>query len=233
MGCCENNSKNAKRDNPVDGKPFCCSIRGRRCFCLPYDDPWVIISQVLSIVAFCLSWIWWATMIIGITGLVLYQVLWCCRQRGGALYGYAAAVGVSSLASLGVGIYALIFWRGYALICEPFTFHTSMIHYDVPPPELQGLIDGSPSDFCREEVWATIAFVCAALWAGACVCLVYFVKSGRHAEWEKKHSAGCDNDNDDAVESETVGAATAAGPVFVADALMVVSKPVGNKVDDV
>jgi hypothetical protein len=219
MGCCKNNNQNDNRDYPEGVKP-CCSVRGRRCLCLPYDDPWMITSQVLSIVAFFLSWIWWATMIISITGLVLYQVLWCCRQRGGPLYGYGTAAGVCFLASLGSGIYLLVVYSDKTW-CEPFTFYA--FEWD----------DGSPSDFCREEVWATIAFVCAALWAGACGCLVYFVRSGRHAKWEKKHSGDSTN-NIEVVELEAVGATTAAaGPVVVDAAVVVSEPPVGNKVDDV
>jgi len=181
----------------------------------------MITSQILTIVAFFLSWIWWATMIISISGLVLYQVLWCCRQGGGPLYGYGTAAGVCSLASLGVGIYLLVVFSDKTW-CEPFTFYAYKWDDDYAPG----------NDYCREEVWATIAFVCAALWAGACGCLVYFVRSGRHAKWEEKHAGGSTN-NDEEVELEAVGATTGAGPV-VADAAVVVSEPpVGNKVDDV
>jgi heme/copper-type cytochrome/quinol oxidase subunit 2 len=179
----------------------------------------MITSQALPIVVFFLSWIWWATFIISIVGWVMFQIPWCCRQNGGVQYGSATAAGVTALCHLGIGIYLLIVFSDKTW-CEPFTFVSLKDYF----PE---------SDRCREEVWATIASVCAALWAGACGCLVYFVRSGRDAKWKKMHSGDSTN-NIEEVELEAVGATTAAaaGPV-VADAAVAVSEPVGNnKVDD-
>jgi hypothetical protein len=82
------------------------------------------------------------------------------------------------------------------------------------------------NDYCKEEVWGTIAIVCAVLWAGACGCLVHFIRSGRHYKWEKKHSGDSTN-NVEEVELEAVGApaVAAAGPV-IKDAAVVVPEPV-------
>jgi len=44
------------------------------------------------------------------------------------------------------------------------------------------------SDYCEEKSWFAVALVCAILWAGAAVCMLVFVKSGRHAKWESKHT---------------------------------------------
>jgi len=171
-------------------------------------------------VAFCLSWIWWVTFIVSIVGLVLFQIPWCCRQKEGVQYGSATTAGVMALCHLGVAIYLLIVFSDKTW-CEPFT---SVAFKDWRPE----------NDWCREEVWATIAFVCAALWAGACGCLFHFVRSGRHAKCEKKYSGGSSNSVEE-VELEAVGAtkAAAAGPV-VTDAAVLVSEPVGNnKVNDI
>jgi hypothetical protein len=227
MSCCNNNNSN---NNNEDGRDYpegiepCCSVRGRRCFCLPYDDPLMMTSQILSIVAVFFSWAWWLTFIISIVGMVLIQIPWCCRQRGGFLYGSAAAAGVTALCSLGAGVYVLVAFRlPKKNSCEPWSL--SAMYDDDDDWFDDDLYTSKDSDNCREEVWGTIALVCTALWAAAFGCLVHFVKSGRHAKWEKQHS-GCDNNG--VMELEAVGGASA-DPV-VTDAA-VVSEPVG-KVDD-
>jgi len=199
MGCC-NKIKEGDRDY-LEGVEPCC-VRGKRCVCLPYDDPFLMTAQILTIVAVFFSWVWWVSFIISFVGLVLYQVLWCCRQNGGSLYGSAAAAGVTALSHLGAGIYVLVAFRfPKKSFCSPFDLWSTKSDYH-------------NNDYCREKLWATIAFVCTALWAAAFACLVHFVRSGRHAKWEKQHSPGCDDD-DNEVELEAVGAAAAAAAAVV------------------
>jgi hypothetical protein len=214
MGCC-NKIKEDDREYPENVQPCCGGVRGRRCLCLPYDDPFMITSQILTIIAVFFSWVWWVSFIISIVGLVLYQVPWCCRQNGGPLYASAAAAGVTALCHLGAGIYVLVAFRyPKKSSCSPFDFYSYKSDYH-------------NNDYCREEVWGTIAFVCTALWAAAFGCLVHFVRSGRHYKWEKQHSPDCD-DNNGEVELEAAGAAVvSAGPV-IADAAVVVPEPVGK-----
>jgi len=182
--------------------------------CLPYDDAFFITSQILTIVALFLSWIWWVTFIISIVGMVLYQVPWCCRQNGGALFGSAMAAALAAAGSLGVGIYILIVWRNKTW-CYPFDFWTD---------------DYPGTDYCQEETWGSIAFVCGFLWAAASGCMIYFVKSGRHAKWEDKHSGSTPATATAAIELEAVE--TAVSPVAEAAAAVVEEEPTG-KVDDV
>jgi Zn-dependent protease with chaperone function len=183
MGCW-NNNKVEDTDIPVQS---CCSVRGKRCFCLPYDDPFMITAQILAILAIFFSWVWWPTLIINIVGLVMFQVPWFCRQTEGVLHGSAAVAGLTALCQLGVGIYLLVAFR--------FPKKSDCIKF-----ELKSNSSRFPNDYCSEEIWGTIAIACAVLWAAAFGCLVHFVRSGRHAKWEKYHS-GCD-DNDDEAELE-------------------------------
>lgn len=178
MACC-NKNKEDDRELP-DGITPCCSVRGRRCFCLPYDDAWVISAQVLTIIATFLSWIWWVTMIVGIGGLVMFQLPWCCRQNGGAMYGAVAIATGVSLAMMGVGIYCAVVWKTVT-DCYPFEMYSYTSTYIREGQD-------APRDYCQEEVWAALSFVCSALWLAAAVCMFRFVKSGRHAKWEANHS---------------------------------------------
>jgi hypothetical protein len=48
----------------------------------PYRSPLLIASQVLSIIAFLISWVWWVTFIIGLPTMLVLQVShYCNRSR--------------------------------------------------------------------------------------------------------------------------------------------------------
>jgi hypothetical protein len=181
-GCCDKDNSNTNtntnpREYPED-IDACCNVRGRRCFCLPYDDAFMITAQVVSIVALCVSWIWWATFLISLAGMAMVQVLWCCRQNKATVLGSAGVATLSALAQVGVGIYVLIRWAKSGW-CDPFIFYTDDYDYSAMDDDW---------DWCPQKTWGALAFVCAALWAGTAVCVLWFVFGGRHARWEEKHS---------------------------------------------
>ena len=146
----------------------------------PYDDPWIITGQILTIVSVFFAWICWVTFIVGFIGLTLFQLLWCVRMRGGILVGQAVIAGLTSVANLGIAIYALVAWRKKRY-CEVFVWYTNDYYYD------DDTRNWPNTDYCHEKTWFAIALVCALLWAGAAFCMTWFVKSGRHAKWEKKY----------------------------------------------
>jgi hypothetical protein len=100
----------------------------------------------------------------------------------------AIAAGLAAMLSMGSGIYVLIAYHAVTG-CDTFVFDS--YNFD--------------SDWCRDKLWATIAFVCTALWVAAFGCLVYFVESGRHAKFEKQYSA---RDVNRGIESEALGVAS-------------------------
>jgi len=81
--------------------------------CLPYKDGRVIASQVMAIVAFGISlWAsWWVSLVISFIGMVLLQILWCCRQNKHSIYASAAIASIASFSSLFAGIFALAHWK--------------------------------------------------------------------------------------------------------------------------
>lgn len=177
-GCCDSNSKRGEREIP-DGVEPCCSVSGRRCLCLPYDDPWLISSQILTIASLFFGWICWATFFISLAGLTIAQVLWCARMRSGVIYGQVAIAGLTSVGHLIVAIYVLVAWRRKTW-CEPWSMYSYRYDDDYT---------GWPkNDRCMERTWFAIGLVCALMWAAASACMFWFVKSGRHAKWEAKYT---------------------------------------------
>jgi len=184
-GCCNKNGSDSEADREADrevdreipeGIDSCCKIRGPRCMCRPYCNGWVITAQVLTIVAFGVSWVWWVTFIISLVGMATFQILWCCRSGKAMIYSFAVIAGVCSLAEVGVGIFALVV-LSKAKNCNPF-----IMYFEIPSD------DSYWYNYCNEVAWASVAFVGAAFWAASAICLFVFAWSGQHARLEEKHA---------------------------------------------
>lgn len=172
MGCCD---KDKKRDQ--DDAVGCCSggANDRRCMCMPYDDGIMIAAQVLSIIAFLISWIWWVSFIISIIAFVMLQIIWCCRQTKASLIATPVVSLVAGIMNIFVGIFFLID-RKDSDYCQAFTLITDDWTND------------DYYDYCNEVVFAIVAFVDAALWFATAGCTIAFTCSGRYAKWEHQLS---------------------------------------------
>jgi len=158
--------------------------------CMPYNDTFVILPMVLSLVALLISWVWWVTFLISILGVILYQMCWCCRQPVASLYLAGIFAGCSSLLSVLVGFYALLRFED-SRYCNPYILNSNGVLDDDDYFE-DDFIDEYDYDNCEEKTWAAIAFVCGTLWAVVAGCTLFFVWSGRHATFEVIHG-GTDN----------------------------------------
>jgi len=152
--------------------------------------------MVLSILAMTIAWIWWVAFIISVAALVLFQVLWCCRQRKVGMVATQIVCFLAASAHIGAGIWALVRWRN-ASDCYPFVFDTDDYEpidrgyyretiyndYGDPISYYTPHVDNG-WDYCAEKAWAIITLLDAILWLAAGGCLVAFVKTGRHARWE-------------------------------------------------
>jgi len=215
MSCCDKNKTRGNEREIPEGVDPCCNVRGQSCMCLPYDDAWLIAAQILTIVSVGFAWICWVTFVVGIIGLTLFQVLWCVRMRTAPLFSHMVVAGVTSAANLGIAIYILIEWKRKTW-CDVFIWYTDDDdwRYDDYYDDDDDYF-GYEEDYCHEKIWFAIALVCSLLWASAMGCMIWFIKSGRHAKWEKKHTTtpsteaeitatpskanGDDDDNADAV----------------------------------
>jgi len=160
----------------------CCDgpQNGRRCFCLPYDDVYMITAQILSIVAFAIAWVWWVTFIIGLIVLVLLQISWCCRQSKAGIVAASIISVIASIVCLFIGIWLLIY-RKDATWCYAFTLEYDDNYYY--------------EDDCPEKVWASISFVDAVLWLSTGLFSIMFLWTGRYDKWEGKYRPSNNEEN--------------------------------------
>jgi len=157
----------------------------RICKCLPYVDGYMITAQIISIVAFLISWIWWVTFIVGGICLVLLQVIWCCRQNKIGLYISAGISFVAAITCTIAGIVMIVVWKDKRY-CEIWRLtDDDDYNNNWTPSEYQP----TRPDYCKEGIWAVVAFGTALLWFATSGCILYFVKSGRHTKWEEKIQA--------------------------------------------
>lgn len=176
----------------------CCALQGQKCICMAYNDPLVITSIVLSAIAFLISWVWWLTWLISLAGLIMFQILWCCRQPSGCMYVYIIIAGLCAVCSIGSGIWVATKWRD-DYICVPFYFWSSFdgeeddifnINFDDDiwdddfSTQVATTLDDV--DLCFNQFYAGLAITCGVLWAIVTICITIFVTSGRHARFEEK-----------------------------------------------
>ena len=148
----------------------------------PYNDGWLIASQILAVYATALSWMYWGTFILCAFTFVLFQSLWLCRFHKAGLYVLVLLAVMSSNAMLGIGLYATYEFQQYSVVlCEPFDMY--VWHNFNTNPLFR------PPDECNEIFWMAVTYTSAILWALAAGCLVRFVTSGNHAKWEERHTS--------------------------------------------
>jgi len=154
-------------------EPTCCSVGGgNQCACLPYGDGFMIAAQVLCIVAFAISWVWWVVWLISLAAVILFNIMWCCRQSKA---GIIAAISIATIAGALCVVAAIIMlahWQN-ADWCVPFYFWSDAEYYG-----------DSSYDYCPEVAYAILAFIDATLWFAAAACTFTFLKSGRYARME-------------------------------------------------
>ena len=170
-----------------------------------------------------ISWVFWGAFLVSAAGLTMIQIPWCCRQNAAFVYGSVAVSVLSSLSSIGVGVYALVVFPN-KIDCYPWVFDHWGDREEHPDYTV----------WCKYKVWAVIAFVCAAIWMLVAGLLWYFVASGRHGLWEEHHSTvgvtgDNGNNNDNAAVAVELGSAPA---IDTAVAVAAPAVPVKEDVTD-
>ena len=149
----------------------------------PYRNRWLIVAQVLSVLAWMLSWVWFATFSISLLTMLLYQSLWFRRQKQCNLIFYAVLAILAGGTSIYNGIYVQNNWKN-SNSCTPFFRVTNA------NPFLE-------AGNCHETFFASISFACAGLWLAASTCIITFVVSGAHSKLEAKFCVdSTDSDSD-------------------------------------
>jgi len=161
----------------------CCTVRGKRCVCIPYDDAYMIAAQVMAILSVAVAWIWWPTGLLNIIAFILFQIPWCCRQTSGTLKVSVFVAALTCLSMVGLGLKILFMWSE-ASDCYVFT---GDLYYSGGK---------NRGDWCPELLWAVIAFGCAAMWGAGTICMLIFLASGRHAKWETHYGKKVEESTD-------------------------------------
>jgi hypothetical protein len=149
-------------------------------------------AQILSAIAFCMSWIWWVTFLLSAPLMFMLQAVWCCRMKKGGLRAAGILSTLSALGSLFAGIWILIKWKNEKW-CEVFVLTNDDYDADY-------YYDYYNYDNCREVAWAVVAFINFALFAVAAHCLFHFV----HYRFDKVLAAAGEEQED---ESDTAAIA--------------------------
>ena len=159
----------------------------------------MITAQIISIVAFLVSWVWWVTFIVGLISLVLLQFVWCCRQ---SKIGMFVSVGISTLAGITctiAGVVMIVVWKDQTY-CSVFTltdgddddddYYKQFTYYNDDYNNTVYIDNYAEErrnrDYCEEQAWAVVAFITATLWFSTSGLIFYFVRSGRYAIWEEE-----------------------------------------------
>jgi len=146
-------------ESPDGIEPCCvpCSCSS----CLPYDDGILILSQILSALAFLLSWFWPLTLVLSTAGIMLFLLPLCVRFKEHTVWVTALVVATfTSVTALVCGLYQL------KTDCYYDLTHGRNVCYDLPAYGL---------------------FACAVFWAAAAIFMGIFLISGRHEKWEQHH----------------------------------------------
>jgi len=190
----------------------------------------MITAQILSIVAVLTSWLWWPTLAISFEAMVLLQIVWCCRQnKMGIMVTQVIAV-AAALLCIGAGIFELVVLKR-ATWCGIFYFNDANLDDDF-----------TAYDDCKEQMFALLSFVTAALWLVSAGFAIFFVKSGRYAKREERLSQQqpqtVENENQDCegeVPATTMVELSSIVPVEIpvaAATLIFIPPEVAQKVDE-
>jgi len=150
----------------------------------PYKDSWLMAAQVLCILAFLFSWIFWGAFAFGCISTLMQLLLWCCRQSQGGLVVSAVSAGMASALAFYAGYFMLTNWSDSSY-CLPFVLSDLTADDDQVVDE----------QFCPEKILAAVAFADGAIWLLSACCMMVFVCSGEHKNWEIYHrSSECGKD---------------------------------------
>lgn len=177
MGCCCCVDENEPQ--LPEGIEPCCNIRGSRCMLVPYKDKCLFLAQFISLFTIFPSIFTGPTFLLNLVGIIMFQIPWICRQNWITIYVSVVVAVTCSMSSMGFGIYAYLYLR-YAKECAYWPL-------DGPGRVMY--------DDCDESLLVFSSSISSVLWAFTAGCIFHFVKSGRHARWEKYHRDKARRDN--------------------------------------
>jgi hypothetical protein len=86
-------------------------------------------GQIVAIVALCISWIWWVTLVIGVPAMLVLQVAWCCKMTKCGLKAAAILSSLTALVCLFTGVWIIVTWNN-GTYCHVFVVIQDDNYYD-------------------------------------------------------------------------------------------------------
>mmetsp|Transcript_12060 Transcript_12060/g.24888 ORF Transcript_12060/g.24888 Transcript_12060/m.24888 type:complete len:287 (-) Transcript_12060:202-1062(-) len=157
---------------------------GRPGACFPYNDFFVMSSQILAIMATCFLWINTRTLLMSVFAMVMHQiVVWSYHMEKMAIRTLPVVSILAALAFFSHGMITL----GMLI--------------------LEGIDEEEYSDEgCRVGVdvmmVAFFAFMGGLFWMGSYLCMSSFVERGRNAQWHALVLAASESERGNRRESE-------------------------------
>ena len=150
----------------------------------PYNtDGWLITSQIVSIVAWIISFVWWLPHTIGFVTMICMQIVWCCRMKYGGLLALGILNAICGVASVIAAVYIFIQWPNdtwcnvYTLFVHPHEYPT---YYN---DNGQGENQYYNYYYCNYRAWASVELIAAVLWFVAAYGPLHFIISGKLAAY--------------------------------------------------
>ncbi|KAL7560262.1 hypothetical protein ACA910_015479 [Epithemia clementina (nom. ined.)] len=139
--------------------------------CCVYRDSYLITAQVVSIVAFLLSFAGLVAFLLGLAAMIVLQVVWCCRLNQCGLT--TAATFAAVVACLNLGWAIAIFVQG-SDVCSDIVWVDD---------DDDTLSSSSSSKDCPWTAFGICLLISAALWLVVSALVVWFVHGpGRRLE---------------------------------------------------
>ena len=125
-------------------------------------DGYLLTAQITSIIAACISWIWWPVFVLAAPTAAVLQTAWCCKMKKQGLIAGAVLAFLAFGCALFVGIWMIVeCWNTIFVVIESAgdDFYYSEC-----------------SSYLRNPTaWVVVVFVDAALYLVTAVCTVFFV----------------------------------------------------------
>ncbi|KAL3916973.1 MAG: hypothetical protein SGILL_004928 [Bacillariaceae sp.] len=159
----------------------------------------MLAAQILSIVAFLVSWLWYVTLLIGGVAMILIQVIWCCRIKKAGLIASSVISALAAVSCIGAGVLMIVSWKGDTY-CHVFSMNDDFWDDGISDDDFYKYT--KDYDYCNEAAWAVVAFITGALWAAAAGCILIFMTSGRYERCEEQCQDRLDKEQEQTIAQQ-------------------------------
>ena len=142
-------------------------------------------SQIFSIIAFLISFVWWLPWLIGFITFIMMQIIWCCRMKSGGLITLGILNCLCGLLSVGAAIYIFKEWR-YDTWCNVWRLRLRDYEYPTYYDDNDDIYNYGYRGYvsCNYRAWAIVELIGAVFWFVAAFGPLYYVASGKLRKYQ-------------------------------------------------